>query len=81
MRLSVNNNSPTINNINETVCNNYVLNGYYYDSTGIYTQTLINKDGCDSIIVLNLVVNEPMDTTITANSCEGDSYLFNGNTY
>ena len=34
----------------------YELNGQIYDQSGKYTQVLINKNGCDSIVTLNLVI-------------------------
>lgn len=41
----------------------YNLNGFNADSTGIYFQNLESINGCDSIIVLNLNVNELMTPT------------------
>ncbi|MDD2191870.1 MAG: M6 family metalloprotease domain-containing protein [Bacteroidales bacterium] len=36
----------------------YTLNGFNENTTGTYTQTLQTINGCDSIITLNLLVNE-----------------------
>ena len=54
------------------------MNGQTYTATGIYTQTLVNAVGCDSIITLNLTINAS-DTTVTAVGC--NSYTLNGQTY
>lgn len=47
----------TSSNFNEISCGNYTLNGQTYSSSGTYTQTLTNSEGCDSTITLNLTVN------------------------
>ena len=65
--------------MHESNCDQYVLNGHTYTTTGIYTQTLINVAGCDSTINLNLVVNTPTDSVLKATVC--DSYTLNGQTY
>ena len=43
--------------LNETAIDSFTLNGQTYTQTGIYTQTLTNSYGCDSIITLNLSLN------------------------
>ncbi|HHW79958.1 MAG TPA: M6 family metalloprotease domain-containing protein [Acholeplasmataceae bacterium] len=45
---------------NATICEgeSYSLNGFNETTTGTYTQTLQTINGCDSIITLNLIVNE-----------------------
>jgi len=53
--------SPTyIDTINASICqgNTYSLNGFNASTTGIYRDTLQTINGCDSIITLNLTVNE-----------------------
>ncbi|MEO7962262.1 MAG: SBBP repeat-containing protein [Ginsengibacter sp.] len=39
-----------------SACKNYTLNGQVYDTSGVYTQTLTNAQGCDSIITLSLTI-------------------------
>src|ERR1019366_7986565 len=54
------NNLPCIitnSTLNDTACNSYTLNGTTYNSSGTYTQTLMNTVSCDSIITLNLTIN------------------------
>jgi uncharacterized repeat protein (TIGR03803 family) len=64
--------------INISNCNSYTLNSQTYISSGIYTQTLPNSVGCDSVITLNLTINNT-SSTITQIAC--NSYTWNGNIY
>ena len=43
--------------INQAACNFYSFNGQTLTSSGIYFDTLLNANGCDSIITLNLTIN------------------------
>lgn len=43
--------------LTQTACKSFTLNGATYDSTGTYTQVLTNATGCDSILTLNLTIN------------------------
>ena len=71
---------PASVNINETVCNGpYTLNGVNYTTSGTYTQTL-NTTGCDTIVNLNLIINNSTLSSITQTAC--DYYISpSGNTY
>lgn len=40
-----------------TVCDLFIWNGDSYTTTGQYTQTLDNANGCDSVVTVNLTVN------------------------
>jgi len=52
-----------------TSCGKYTLNDSVYTSSGIYTQTLKNVSGGDSVITLNLTINPlPSVTLSTINS-------------
>jgi gliding motility-associated-like protein len=64
----------------DTVCfgDSILFNGRYYSQAGLYTDTLQTVFGCDSIVTLNLFVNYPKDTTITASICKGKTYNLNG---
>ncbi len=52
--------------ISDNICDgsSYSFNGKEITETGLYTDTLITVSGCDSIIVLNLMVHT-IDTSIT----------------
>ena len=63
-------------------CDSYVFsfyNGLIYDSSGVYTDTLISSSGCDSIINLVLTVNYSDVNIDTVTSCF--SYDWYGQTY
>ena len=64
--------------INATACNSYFFNGQTITNSGTYYDTLMNANGCDSIITLNLIINLPTALTINQNACS--SYFFNGQT-
>ena len=44
-------------------CNKYEWNGQLYSNSGIYTDTLISSQECDSIVTLNLEITK-IDTTV-----------------
>ncbi|MCI5058777.1 MAG: FG-GAP-like repeat-containing protein, partial [Flavobacteriales bacterium] len=52
-----------------------------YKNTGIYIDTLTSQAGCDSIVVLDLVVNATVYDTLNQTICVGDSLVINGNVY
>ncbi len=52
-----------------------------YVTNGIYSDTLINASGCDSIVETNLTVLPASAFAQTINLCFGESYTINGNTY
>ena len=57
----------TFHTINQTSCSSFTLNGQTYTSSGQYTQTLLNNQGCDSIITLNLTISAP-SVSVTVNN-------------
>ncbi len=66
-------------NLSENHCDSFILNGQTYTSSGVYSQTLTNSAGCDSIINLNLTINQSTSSTITDEGC--GNYILNGQTY
>ena len=52
-----------------TACDNYIWaqNGQTYTASGIYTDTIPNTAGCDSVMTLNLTINI-VDTSVTASA-------------
>ncbi|MBM3418843.1 MAG: T9SS type B sorting domain-containing protein, partial [Bacteroidetes bacterium] len=57
----------------------YTFNGVQLSSSGTYLDTLTNVVGCDSMVTLNLTVNQPSNTTlIDTIICEPGIILFNG---
>jgi gliding motility-associated-like protein len=69
--------SPTTATIIETACSNYTAPwGVTYNQTGTYSDTIVNSNGCDSIIQLNLnITGLP---SVTAESDSASCGLPNG---
>ena len=57
----------------------YLFEGTSYTNSGMYTHTLQNQYGCDSLRTLHLVVNQNTASTETATAC--DSYTWHDSTY
>lgn len=56
----------------------YYFAGKHLNRTGVYYDTLVSSNGCDSIHKLNLTVHPTYRKDIAANICRGESYMFNG---
>ncbi|MDD4068121.1 MAG: gliding motility-associated C-terminal domain-containing protein, partial [Bacteroidales bacterium] len=71
---------PYINTINATICegDTYTENGFNQNTQGIYTQELQTINGCDSTIILDLIVVQSYNSNINATICEGETYIENG---
>ena len=56
------------NTIDTTICygSSYATDGNNYTSTGSYTNTYTSVSGCDSVITINLTVQNEINSTITA---------------
>jgi hypothetical protein len=76
-------NLPTTSNLSATACNSYTWaeNGVTYFSSGNYNDTLTNVAGCDSIITLNLTINQPTSSSLTEIACGSYSWAQNGVSY
>ncbi|NCV45172.1 MAG: hypothetical protein EBW15_10440, partial [Actinobacteria bacterium] len=83
MNFTFNVSDPSATTITQSICapSSYTFNGQTLTTSGIYTDTLTNAAGCDSVITLNLTVNQPSATTITQTICAPNSYTFNGQSY
>ncbi|MCE2961859.1 MAG: T9SS type A sorting domain-containing protein [Chitinophagales bacterium] len=66
--------------LNTSICNgaSYSFNGNNLTSAGVYRDTLIATNGCDSLIILNLTIKPTSSSTINSTICKGMTYLFNG---
>ena len=71
----------TYNTMTATACNTYSLNNQTYTNSGTYVQTLANANvaGCDSIINLNLTINNANSSTLNITNC--GPYTLNNQTY
>ena len=57
----------------------YFFNGQTRTVSGEYIDTLIGRNGCDSLIILNLTVKAPSSYNYSYQLCEGDSVAFGAN--
>jgi hypothetical protein len=66
-----------------TICpgSGYTWHGNTYSSAGTYYANYTTLNGCDSVYVLNLSIGEEYAFTENHSICEGDSYLWHGNSY
>ncbi|MFN5982802.1 MAG: T9SS type A sorting domain-containing protein [Fluviicola sp.] len=76
-------NQPSSSSVSETACTSFTWaqNGITYTTSGAYTDTIPNAAGCDSIITLNLVINQPTTSSVTEVACETFTWSQNGTTY
>ncbi len=67
-------NDSTSFTITETVCDSYTSpsGNYTWTSSGTYYDTIPNAAGCDSLMTINLIINDSTSFTITETVC--DSY-------
>ncbi|MFM2359372.1 MAG: hypothetical protein RLY16_1365, partial [Bacteroidota bacterium] len=70
---------------NISICNTqlpYTWNSNIYNVAGIYTDTLVNAAGCDSIATLNLTVKANSTSTTNVAICPTElPYAWNSNSY
>lgn len=66
--------------LNEAICqgSTYSFNGQIVGDAGQYTQILQSQDGCDSTVVLNLLINPVLNTTINQTICANETFTFFG---
>lgn len=71
---------PTYSLLNGIACNNssYYFNGQNLTTGGLYYDTIPNYIGCDSFITLKLSFTPPNQVFITQVICNGNAYVFNG---
>lgn len=65
---------PTFSSLVPSTCTPYTSPSgkYTWSTSGLYSDTLVNAAGCDSIITIQLTVNQSTSSIITVNTC--DSY-------
>jgi gliding motility-associated-like protein len=63
-----------------SICNgdSYSVGGQSFSTPGNYAVWLQTASGCDSVVVLNLSVEPPIESSIAATICSGGSYTFAG---
>ena len=56
----------------EVACKEFTWYGTTYTTSGDYIHTLTNVNGCDSVLILHLTINQPTTSDTTAIICESD---------
>ena len=64
--------------LSATICagEEYEFGGTTYTTSGTYTNVLSAEGGCENTEVLDLIVLDTIETSISATICEGDTYTF-----
>jgi hypothetical protein len=77
LNLTINNSTASSSSV--TSCDSYTWNqnNMTYTTTGAYTDTITNALGCDSVLTLNLTINNSTASSLSVTSC--DSYTWNQN--
>ena len=73
-----------ITHLYDTICNGYTYTwqGTTYNASGDYTTTLLDSNGCDSIVTLHLhVLQDIQPTEQHVSICYGETYVWNGAVY
>jgi hypothetical protein len=75
VNLTIQSSSP-VTQLYDTACLSYFWHpaNRLLDSSGVYYHTLTNKDGCDSVLKLNLVIYQSSSTMLSITEC--DSYYW-----
>ncbi|HBG70525.1 MAG: hypothetical protein A2W93_03660 [Bacteroidetes bacterium GWF2_43_63] len=81
LNLSVNPKYFTLSEVE--VCNGetYIWRGNTYSVAGTYYDSLLTQSGCDSVFMLNLIVNPTYAFSESNSICQGSSYTWHGTTY
>jgi Secretion system C-terminal sorting domain/Fibronectin type III domain len=76
-------NASTSNITTATACDYYtwLQNGQTYLSSGTYTATSINANGCTHTEILNLTINTTTSNTVQVNACDTYTWFINGQPY
>jgi len=81
--LTLNIAAPDTQRISASICSGttYSFNGQNLSQSGIYSVSLVNSKGCDSIVILNLNVNSNPVVSVYDTICRGQVYSFGGQNY
>ncbi len=79
--LSIITDQPVTTNLTATICDGeyYELGGLIYSEAGLYQNILHSVHGCDSIINLQLSVNQIDTTGFSILLCEGENFQYGSN--
>ena len=81
LHLTVNYSAHT--DLYETACDSYtwINTGDTYTASGIYYDTLLCVNGCDSVVALNLTINNTTSSIVDVMTCNGEPYLWHDSIY
>ncbi|MDD3875837.1 MAG: choice-of-anchor J domain-containing protein [Bacteroidales bacterium] len=67
----------------EHICNGdtFIWRGNSYTDQGMYFDSLLTVQGCDSVFKLHLIVHPTFEFLHTEHICTGDTFNWHGNTY
>ncbi len=73
------NNTPIQTSIDTSICKGdfIIFQQQIISTSGIYTSTINNPFGCDSLITLNVYLDQSMVHNIDTSICQGTSIIFN----
>lgn len=73
----------SLSGFNAFICEGetFEWNGLSYNNSGVFPQTFINQNGCDSTATLELTVLPASIANISETICEGDELVWNEETY
>lgn len=76
MTINLTFNTPTTAVMNIFSCDSSYTtpSGAVYTTTGTYMDTIANMMGCDSVMTINLTLNSPTASAISATICNGSTY-------
>ncbi|MBR9833479.1 T9SS type A sorting domain-containing protein, partial [bacterium] len=79
--LTINNATSSATNV--TACDTYTWaqNSITYTATGLYNDTIQNAAGCDSVITLNLTINNATSSATNVTACDTYTWAQNSMTY
>ncbi len=60
---------PTLLNVSSCLNYTWPVNGVTYLNSGVHTDTLVSSLGCDSIVILNLTINQSTSSTANVSAC------------
>lgn len=81
LNLTINNSDSIF--MSATACNSYTwnVNSQIYTTSGVYQETFSKNNGCDSVITLQLTINQSTASTVNVTACSAYSWSQNGMTY
>ena len=71
---------PNLTILLDTICqgDSIIVAGISHTVSGTYTYNLQNYEGCDSTVILDLVIGIPQSTVLTETICQGQSFSAGG---